>query len=68
MSFKSSTGPSHPISEITTRGCRLKRLETQSIKDQVFSNQENEGTMSYILGVKCLSGCSELGDHEIYQK
>ena len=29
MSFKSSIGPSHPISEITTSDvCRLKRLET----------------------------------------
>ena len=36
MSFKSSIGPSCPISEITTHVCRLKRLETRLIKDQVF--------------------------------
>ena len=36
-SFKSSIGPSRPISEITTSHvCRLKRLETQLIKNQVF--------------------------------
>ena len=68
MSFKSSVAPSCPISEITTYVCRLKRLETRLIKDLVFPNQESKGTMSYILGVKWLSGSSELGDHEIYQK
>ena len=30
--------------------------------------REREGTMSYILDVRWLSGCCELGDHEIYQK
>ena len=45
-------GPSRPISEITTHVSRLKILETQLIKDQVFSIKEIEGTMSYILGAK----------------
>ena len=35
--FKSSLGPSSPISEITTSHvCRLKRQETQLFKNQVF--------------------------------
>ena len=36
MSFKSSIGPSLPISEITICVCRLKKLETRLIKDQMF--------------------------------
>ena len=36
MSFKSSIGLSCPIPEITTHVFRLKWLETQLIKDQVF--------------------------------
>ena len=56
MSFKFSIGASRPIFEITAHVCRLKRLETWLIKDQVFSSQESESTMSYILGVKWLSG------------
>ena len=43
-------GPSRSISEVTTHVCRLKRLETQLIKDQVFSVQKSDDTMSYILG------------------
>ena len=67
--FKSSVGPSYPISEIaTSHVCTLKRLETKVIKNHVCQHQESEGTMSYILGVKWLSGCSEVGNHEIYQK
>ena len=31
-----------------------------------FSNQESECTMSYVLGVKWLIGCSKVGDHEVY--
>ena len=37
MSFKSSIGPSRPIFEITVSYvCRLKRLETRVIKNQMF--------------------------------
>ena len=42
----------------------LKRLET----NPCFFNQESEDTVLYILNVNWLSGCSELGDHEICQK
>ena len=68
MSLKSSIGPSHSISEkATSHVCRLKRLETRVVKNHVFSNQASEGTVSYMLGVKWLSGCSEVGDNnEIY--
>ena len=71
MSFKSSIGPSHPISEIaTSHVCRLKKTRKEGDqKSHVFLfNQESEGTVSYILSVKWLSDCSEVGDHEIYQK
>ena len=70
-SFKSSIRPSRPISEITTSHiCRLKRLETQLIKNyiSVFLIKRVRAHMSYILGVKWLSGCNEVGYHEIYQK
>ena len=33
-----------------------------------LSNQESEGTMSYILGIKWLSGCTEVRYHEMYKK
>ena len=37
MSFKSSIGPRHPISEIiTSHVCRLKRPEMKVIKNQMF--------------------------------
>ena len=50
ISFESSIGPSHPISEIvTSHVCRLlKRLEMRVTKKMVcFFNQESEGTVSY---------------------
>ena len=46
----------------------LKRLETRVIENCVFFNQEGEDTVQYIMSAKWLSGCSEVGDHEIYQK
>ena len=46
----------------------LKRLETRVIENCVFFNQESENAVLYILSVSWLSGCSEVGDHEIYQK
>ena len=55
MSFVSSIGPSHPISEIGTS--HIYRF-----------NQESEGTVLYILSIKWLIGCSQVGDHEMYQK
>ena len=70
MSFESSIGPSHPISEIVTSHhvCRLKRLE-QGEKKLCSFNQESEGrTQCHRFWVwKGLSDCCEV-DHEIYQK
>ena len=44
--------------------CRLKRLRYKCGKNPCFSSQESESTMmSYILNIKWLSGCSEVGDH-----
>ena len=45
----------------------LQRRETRVIKNCVFFNQESEGTVSYILSVKWLSSCSEVGGHEVCQ-
>ena len=67
MSFESSIGPSHPISEIaTSHVCRLKK--TRNDQKSVFFNQESEGTVLYILRVKWVNGCIEVEDHKIYQK
>ena len=46
----------------------LKRLETGVIENCVFFNEEGEDKVQYIMSAKWLSGCSEVGDHEIYQK
>ena len=67
MSFESSTGPNHPISEITSSHvCNLKKTRNKGDQKSHFFNQESEGTVLYILSVKWLSSCSEVGDHEIY--
>ena len=60
-------GPSHPNSEtVNSHVSRLKKRGSSKIAS--FFNQESESTVSYIRSVKWLSGCSEAGDHEIYQK
>ena len=42
--------------------CRLKRYK--GVRNPCFSSQESESTMvSYILDIKWLSGCSDIGDH-----
>ena len=46
----------------------LKRLETGVIENCVFFNEEGEDKVQYIMSAKWLSGCSEVGDYEIYQK
>ena len=65
ISLKFSTGPSHPISEIAnSHVCGLKRLKTRVIKIcMFFYNQESEGAVSYILGVRWFSGSGEVGGH-----
>ena len=70
MSFVFSIGPSHPISEIATSHVyRLKKTRNEcDLKSRVFFNQDSEDAETYILSVKWLSGCSEVGDHEIYQE
>ena len=71
MNFVSSPsiGPSHPVLKLQLlMFTGLKRLETRVIENCVFFNQEGEDTVQYILSAKWLSGCSEVGDHEIYQK
>ena len=66
MSFVSSIGPSHPISEIgTSHIYRLKKTRNKGDQKCVFFNQESEDTVLYILSVKWLRGCSEVGDHEM---
>ena len=62
MCFKSSIGLSHPIYEIVTS----QRQWCSNIK--FFSNHESEGTMSYILGVTQLSGCSKVENYKTYEK
>ena len=63
-------GPSHSIFEIATSHVyRLKKTRNEGdLKSRVFFNQDSEDTEPYILSVKWLSGCSEVGDHEIYQE
>ena len=70
MSFVSSIGSSHPISEIETSHIyRLKKTRNEGdLKLHVFFNQESEDTVLYILSVRGLSGCSKVGNHEMYQK
>ena len=69
MSFIFSIGPSHPISEIATSHVyKLKKTRNKGDLKSCFFNQESEVTVSYILIAKWLSGCSEVGDHEIYQE
>ena len=64
MSFKSSIGPIHSVSNISTSYIlQVKKTRNKSR----FSNQDRKGIVSYIMGVKCLSGCIEVRDHEIYQ-
>ena len=48
----------------------LKKAINEGDQRLLFLKNEkmSKGTLSYILGVKWLSGCSEVGDHEIYQK
>ena len=53
MTLKYSIRSSYLTSEITTsHACSLKRLETRVTKIKWLSNQESEGTMSYIVGDK----------------
>ena len=69
MSFVSSIGPSHPISEIgTSHIYRLKKTRNEGDQKLCFFNQESEGTVLYILSIKWLSGCSQVGDHGMHQK
>ena len=71
ISFVSSIGPNHPISEIATSHVyRLKKTRNESDRAKIanFLNQKSENTLLDILCVKWLSGCSKVGDHEIYQK
>ena len=70
MSFIFSIGPSRPISEIATSHVYKLNKKTRNEGDlkSRFFNQESEVTVSYILIAKWLSGCSEVGDHEIYQE
>ena len=62
------TGQSHSISETAnSHVCtgRSKRLRYKGAEKSCFSNRESESTMLlYILDIKWLSGCSEVGDHE----
>ena len=59
IGFKSSIGPSCPISEIKPHVFWVKRLKQEWSKIKCFFHQESEGAMSYILAAKWLSGCSE---------
>ena len=69
MNLKFSTGTNHPIPEIeNSYVCGLKKTGGEGGGKRRFSNQESEDTMSNIVGIKQLSGCSEVGVHQIYQK
>ena len=47
MSFESSIGPSHPISEIaTSHVCRLKKTRNKGDQKSRFFNQKSESTVS----------------------
>ena len=47
MSFESSIGPSHLISEIvTSHVCRLKKTRNKGDQKSHLFNQESEGTVS----------------------
>ena len=66
MSFESSIGPSHPISEIaTSHVCRLEKTRNKGDeKWHVFLIKGVRAhTVSYILTVKWWSGWSKVGDH-----
>ena len=70
MSFESSIGPSHPISEIVTSHhvCRLKKTGTRVKKNCVLLIKRVRVGHSVRFWVwKGLSDCCEV-DHEIYQK
>ena len=71
MSFVLSIGPSHPISEIgTSHIYRFKK--TRNEDDQKFHafliKRVRHSAIYSDLSVKWLNGCSEGGDHKMYQK
>ena len=60
-----------PISEIATSHIyKLKKTRNKGDRNLVFffNQEESEDTMLYILSVKWLSCCSEVGDHEMCKK
>ena len=62
-------GPSHPISEImTSHVYRLKKKTRNEGDQKMCFVVKRVRIQRHILSVKWLSGCSEVGDHEIYQK
>ena len=70
MSFAFSIGSRYPISEIANSHVyRLEKTRNEDdLKLRVFLIKKSEDTVPYILSVKWLSDCSEVGDHEIYQE
>ena len=67
MSFAFSIGPRYSISEIATSHVyRLEKTRNKGdLKLRVFLIKKSEDTVPYILSVKWLSDCSDVGDHEI---
>ena len=67
MSFKLSIGPSHPISEIVTSHVYwLKKTRSRNMGDLKLHVFLIKRVQCHIFWVS--SGCSEVGDHEIYQE
>ena len=72
MSFVSSIGPRHPISEIATSHIywlkKTRNKGDQKLRVFLIKRVRTQCYQLHILSVKWLSGCSEVGDPEMYQK